>query len=343
MFDFFEFGSKKIGTGQPTYIISEIGVNHEGSVDACAKMIEASAFAGVDAIKLQTCDAEENYVPGTESYALFSGCELSREETAKMFEYARQLGLDPFTTSPDPRTLEWVDRLNPAGHKISSGMMTNPVIIRKTCETNRSILMSTGLATQGQIDESVSWIKKYGDVEKTGLLQCTSIYPAPIETLNLAAIRGMEQRYGMSVGFSDHTAGVEMAAISVFAGAKMIEKHFTLDKKKAGYDHHISLEPAEMKEMVKKIRDAEVVMGQEYKNVEGVLGGNAQKFLRTIVARHYLPAGEVLTEDNIVLKRPLPNHRGLDPKHYYDILGKTTKIDLDKDQSLKKEYINNYD
>lgn len=335
----FEFGSKKIGEGQPTYIISEIGVNHEGNVDVCAKMIEASAYAGVDAIKLQTCDAEENYVPGTESYELFSQCELSREETDKMFKYARQLGLDPFTTSPDPRTLEWVDKLNPAGHKISSGMMTNPVIIRKTCETNRPILMSTGLATQDQIDESVSWIRKYGNVEKVGLFQCTSIYPAPVETLNLAAIRGMEERYGMSVGFSDHTAGVEIAAISVFSGAKMIEKHFTLDKKKLGYDHHISLEPSEMKEMVKKIRAAEVILGKPHKNVEGALEGNAQKFLRTVVARKDIRKGSVFSEDNISLKRPLSNKRGLEPKYYYDILGRVAHTDLIKNTPILLEHI----
>ncbi len=335
----FKFGSKIIGMGQPTYIIAEIGVNHEGCVEDCAKMIAAAAQAGVDAIKLQTCAVEENYVPGTESYDLFSKCELTQEETAQMFDYAWKFKVDPFTTSPDPRTLEWVDKLAPAGHKISSGMLTNPVIIRKSCETKRPILMSTGLASQEQVDESIAWVKEYGDLENTGLFQCTSIYPAPRETLNLAAIRGMEQRYSVNVGFSDHTDGVDVAALAVYAGANIIEKHFTLDKTRQSYDHHLSLEPKDMGLMVQGIREAEVIMGVAQKQVEGVLAGNAQKFLRCIVARRDIKEGDVLTEENIALKRPLPDNRGLDPKYYYDILGGIAKRALEKNDVIRKEHI----
>ncbi len=330
-----KFGSKIIGEGSPTYIIAEIGVNHEGCVETCAKMIEESARAGVDAIKLQTVCAEENYVPGTESYELFSKCALTQEETARMFDYARELGVDPFTTSPDPKTLDWVDRLNPAGHKISSGMMTNKVIIRKTCQTGKPVLMSTGMASQEQIDDSVGWVKEYGDLEILGMFQCTSIYPAPLDGIHLAAIRAMEGRYGVHVGFSDHTDGVEAASLSVYAGARMIEKHFTLDKMRGSYDHRLSLEPKEMTEMVVCVRRAEAVMGRAQKKVEGVLAGNAQKFLRTIVAREDIKEGDVFTEDNITLKRPLPDQRGLEPKFYDIILGKVAQCSFLKNAPIK--------
>lgn len=324
-----KFGTHLIGDGHPVYIIAEIGVNHEGSVETCAKMIEMAAAAGAHAIKLQTCSADENYVPGTESHALFSACELSQDETAQMFIYARSLNLDPFTTCPDPVSLAWVDRLNPAGHKISSGMMTNPVIIRKTCETGRPVLMSTGLATQEQIDQSVKWVTQYGSLEQFALFQCTSLYPAPNDQLHLHAIRSMSERYGVNVGFSDHTDGTEAAAFAVCAGAKMIEKHFTLDKRRAGYDHRLSLTPAEFREMVKSIHNAESMLGQTTKTVVGELAINAQKYLRTIVARRNISKGEIFTEENIALKRPLPDKRGLDPKHFYEVLGRQANKAID--------------
>ncbi len=332
----FKFGTKTIGFENPSYIIAEIGVNHEGDVGVCAKMIEAAAKSGCDAIKLQTVDAEENYVPGTESYEIFSTCALTRDETARMFEYARKCGVDPFTTSPDPVTLAWVDRLEPAGHKISSGMMTNPIIIRETCRTGRPILMSTGLASQGQVDESVGWIKQYGDLAQTGLFQCTSLYPAPHESLNLAVIRGMEKRYGVHVGFSDHTAGYDVAPMAVCAGARIVEKHFTLDVSRAGYDHRLSLEPGDMVKMVRGIRDAEVKLGSISKTVDGVLVANAQKFLRTIVARTDIKPDDILSEKNVALKRPLPDKRGLDPKFYDQIMGKTAARELSKNMPISE-------
>ena len=335
----FQFGTKKIGPGNPAYIIAEIGVNHEGNVEDCARMIKAAADAGADAIKLQTCDPEENYVPGTESYELFKTCELSKSETAQMFQYARDLKIDPFTTSPDPITLEWVNKLNPAGHKISSGMMTNPVIIKKTAQTGKPVLMSTGMANEEQIDEAVSWVKDYGDMEQLGLFQCTSIYPAPYETLNLSTIRAMQERYNVPVGFSDHTEGTDIAAAAVFAGAHIIEKHFTLDKTRPSFDHKLSLEPTEMALLVKKVREAEIILGQATKSVEGNLANNAVKYLRTLVARRDIQADEILDENNVALKRALPDKRGMEAKQYDFVLGQRTRKALTKNEPITEQDI----
>ena len=179
------FGSRVIGPGAPVAVIAEIGINHEGDAGTCARMIEAAAAAGADAIKLQTIDADENYVRGTESYELFHKSGLGREGTAEMFEFARRNGVEPFTTAGDPATLEWVDRLAPAAHKFSSGLLTNGPLIRRAAETGRTLLMSTGMAEVADVDAAVA--AAVGDGRRpVGLFQCTSLYPAPPETLNLA-------------------------------------------------------------------------------------------------------------------------------------------------------------
>src|SRR5262249_51834119 len=156
-------------------VIAEIGINHEGSVEACGKMITAAAGAGADAIKLQTVDPDESYAPGTASYALFSRAWLSPEATARMFGLARDLGMEPFTTSGDPATLDWVDRLRPAAHKISSGLLTHLPLIRRAAATGRSVIMSTGMSTLEDVDDAVAAAQG----APIALMQCTSLYPAP--------------------------------------------------------------------------------------------------------------------------------------------------------------------
>ena len=162
-----------------TYVIAEIGVNHEGSVDSCAEMIRASASAGADAVKLQTVDASRCYAPETESYKVFSEAALTEAETANMFQLARNCGVDVFTTSGDLQTLEWVDRLNPAAHKISSGLLSCTPIVKEACKFGRPVLMSTGMSSTATIDLSVEIVRQSGC--QTALFQCTSLYPCPID------------------------------------------------------------------------------------------------------------------------------------------------------------------
>lgn len=333
------FGDRYIGKGHPVYIIAEIGVNHEGDVETCAKMIEAAALAGADAIKLQTCPPDENYIKGTESYELFSNCQLSQDETARMFEYARSLKVDPFTTSPDPQTLEWVDKLNPAGHKISSGMMTNPVIIRETCKTGRSVLMSTGLANACDIDEAVGWVRDAAAIDRFALFQCTSLYPAEPKDMNIARIRTLAEAYRVPVGLSDHSKGIDAAMLSVAAGACMLEKHFTLDVNRSGYDHRLSLDAVDFRKMVDMVRLAEIYMGNPAIEFSEDIERNRKKFLRCLFARHELKAGDILKPEDIALKRPLPEMRGLDATYYDDVIGKKILTDLKADDPVKKEAV----
>ena len=284
-----------------TYVIAEIGVNHEGSVDSCAEMIRASASAGADAVKLQTVDASRCYAPDTESYKVFSEAALTEAETANMFQLARNCGVDVFTTSGDLQTLKWVDRLNPAAHKISSGLLSCTPIVKEACKFGRPVLMSTGMSSTAMIDQSVEIVRQSGC--QTALFQCTSLYPCPIEKLDLSAIDGLNKRYRVPTGFSDHSLGVHMAPLAVAAGARLIEKHITFDKNRSGFDHSISLETDEFAEMVTLVRQAETAMGQADKTVDDVIVEQAQQFERRLAAAHDLPAGHVITIDDLLFLR----------------------------------------
>jgi N,N'-diacetyllegionaminate synthase len=335
------FGSRRIGPTFPVVIIAEIGVNHEGDVDQCGEMIRHAASSGADAIKLQSIDADKNYVPGTESHAIFSQCELSPSDTEHMFVLANELGMEAFTTSGDPETLEWVEALNPAAHKISSGLLTHIPMVERTAQTGRTMLISTGMAKATEIDDAVS-IARASGCQDIGMFQCTSQYPAPVETLNLATMRWLEERYGLSVGFSDHSIGTGAAALAVAAGAHMIEKHFTFDKSRPGFDHKISLEKDEMADMVAAIRSAERAIGSPEKQLAQAEQANRLKFHRCLVACRDIRRGEVFSEENLWPKRPLPDNRGLAAKHYGDVIGRRATADIAKNEPVTAKVVEDF-
>ena len=239
--------------------------------------------------------------PDTESYKVFSEAALTEAETANMFQLARNCGVDVFTTSGDLQTLKWVDRLNPAAHKISSGLLSCTPIVKEACKFGRPVLMSTGMSSTAMIDQSVEIVRQSGC--QTALFQCTSLYPCPIEKLDLSAIDGLNKRYRVPTGFSDHSLGVHMAPLAVAAGARLIEKHITFDKNRSGFDHSISLEKDEFAEMVTLVRQAETAMGQADKTVDDVIVEQAQQFERRLAAAHDLPAGHVITIDDLLFLR----------------------------------------
>ena len=305
----FKVGKKKIGKDQPVFIIAEIGINHEGSVKKCEQMIRDAADAGVDAIKLQTIDADANYVKGSESYRVFKNSELSIEDTGKMFDLARTLGMEPFTTSGDIETIKKVNTLNPVAYKISSGMITNIPLIEYLSQLRRPLLVSTGMAKIEEIDETVEIIRKNNMQNQFGLFQCTSEYPAPEESLNLRTINWLSDRYNCPTGFSDHSIGIDAAYLSIAAGAQMIEKHLTFDKSRKGYDHEISLEKNEFKEMIIKIRSAEKMLGKTVKTISKYENLNRELMFRVLVARKPIKKGDFFNEHNVTFKRPMANSR----------------------------------
>jgi sialic acid synthase SpsE len=352
--------NKTIGTDQPVFIIAEIGVNHEGDFETCKKMVEESARAGADAIKLQTVDADENYVEGTFSWTLFRTCALNKEETAEIFRITRELGMVPFTTSPDVHTLKWVnDDCNSPVHKISSGMMTNDIIIRETAKMGRPVLISTGLGTTEQIDHAVKVARDAGCLDNLALFQCTSQYPVEHDKINLATMKWMADRYGVMTGFSDHTKGIEAPMVATTLGAVMIEKHVTLTPGRLveiggqmmDFDHHIGLDFGEFAAMVEGVRRAEnmtfdqiceeiptakAMVGEGERFVPEEIQKQAAGMSRCLVARQSIKAGDILTTDNIGLKRPFPDSRGMEPFMYDQVLGMTASSDMDVDTPVKE-------
>lgn len=332
------FGKRYIGPDCPVVVIAEIGVNHEGDPETCCKLVEMAAGAGADAVKFQTLDADENYVPGTESHAVFSKAQLTPEETAEAFRLARSLGMEVLTTCGDMETLAWVDKLEPAAHKISSGLVTHLPLIRAAAATGRPLIISTGMCDIVLAREAVVAASTAGATELC-LLQCTSIYPAPIDFLNLRSIGILSREFRVPVGFSDHSLGDEAAGLAVAAGAMVIEKHFSLDPSRPGFDHRLSVDPAGLKALVCAVRRAEVMLGSAEKACSTEQEVAAQRYLRSIVARRDIELGETLTLENVGFMRTLPENRGLPPGAWDQLVGGRTVRTLDRYQSIQLDDI----
>lgn len=320
----FAFGTRTIGPSAPVFIIAEIGINHEGDADTCARLIEGAARAGADAMKLQTVDPDESYAPGTESHALFSRALLSREATADMFALARRLELEAFTTAGDRPSIDWIRKLDPPGYKISSGMLTATPLVEHAARQGLPLLMSTGMGGMADIERAIT-VARRACCHHIGLMQCTSIYPAPAADLNLSGIRTLEQRFNLPVGFSDHTLGIEAAPLAVAAGAVMVEKHITLDKNRPGFDHRLSLLPDEFAEMVKAIRHAETMLGNPEKAVGAQERAGVSRYHRKLAARRDLTIGHKLGEQDISFLRMPPDVDGLASDTYWAVIGRKLK------------------
>ena len=318
------------------YVIAEIGINHEGDIEACRRMIDLAVKSGANAVKLQTIDADLNYVKGTDSYKVFKASELTRDETTEMFRYAQELGIDIFTTCGDLATANWVNELNPAAWKVSSGLLTHIPMIKYLASFNRPMLISTGMATICEIDQAIKSIEETGNNDIT-IFQCTSQYPTPSEGVNLSSIKFLRERYGYDVGFSDHSIGDDAAFLSVGVGAIIIEKHFTFDSSRIGFDHAISLEPNEFSKMISRIRHAETLLGSYEKVVGDITNKTRDKILRTIVALRKIKKGDILTPYNLGVKRPLPGKRGSEPIFLDNMIGKVSKRSFDIDEPVNIE------
>ena len=316
-----------------TYIIAEIGINHEGDVDTCRRMVIAAAECGVDAVKLQTVNADASYVRGTESYNIFKGAGLTQEETHRVFNFAREYGLDIFTTASDVETIDWVDQLNPSHWKVSSGNLTNTPIIEYLASLKRPLLISTGMASQEDIDLAIKSAKLAGNND-ISLFQCTSVYPTPVEEINLSTINWLKDKYQYPVGFSDHSLGDDAVFLSIATGATLIEKHFSLDLSRKGFDHGISLDKKGLKKMVDRVRLAEIMMGIGEKAISKTIDETRGKFLRYIVATQPITIGEKFTNENIGVKRTFPGCIGIEPRRIHEILGVASDIVYDTDDII---------
>ena len=318
-----------------TYIIAEIGINHEGNFERCCEMIHAARKSNVNAIKLQTIDADKNYAKDTESYELFKKSSLSRKQTKQAFDLARSLNLDCFTTVGDIETAKWIKKLRPQAWKISSSLITHVPLIDFLSKEKEHLYLSTGLSNNSETDKIIKNLKRIKKNNFT-VLHCISKYPLKTTESSLKKILVLKDKYKVKVGYSDHTKGTYSSCIAVALGARVIEKHFTLDKKMMGFDHKISLDFSGMEELVKKIRMTEEMLSLKKIDMET----NRRNFLRVLVANKNIKNGETFNESNIAVKRVKNNFKGLSPLDYKKVLGRKSKKKYGKDEKILYSEIN---
>ncbi|KLE09792.1 N-acetylneuraminate synthase [Aliarcobacter butzleri L354] len=320
-----------------TFIIAELSANHNGSLQTALDSIKAAKECGANAIKLQTYTADtltlnsrnEDFMisggtlwDGRNLYELYQEAYTPWEWHKELFDYARSLDIDIFSTPFDKTAVDFLETLNPTAYKIASFEITDYELVRYTASKQKPIIISTGIATIDEIQDVVNICKSVGN-ENIILLKCTSEYPAPLNEANLKTISNMKETFGVEVGFSDHTLGIVAPVVAVTLGAKVIEKHFIIDKSIGGADCGFSMDKKEFKQMVEAIRDAEKLIGV----VDYSLNEKRKKqrrFARSLYISSDIKKGEVFTLENIKSVRPF---YGLHPKYLNDILGKVAKKD----------------
>ena len=319
------------------FIIAEIGINHEGNINKCLKLIKKAKFADADAVKLQTIDPANNYVSNSKSFEIFNKGILSIEETKKAFNYAKKNKIKIFTTCGDINTAKWVEKLNPIAWKISSGLIHHIPLISYLSKFKRTMILSTGIAKFEEVGTAVKAVRAKGN-NKIVILQCTSNYPVRSENINLSKIRLYKKKYKCEVGFSDHSIGSDAAFLSVAAGATYLEKHFTLNKKSKGFDHKISLEPKEFKNMVHKIRLAEKMMGSKNLKKKKNILKIRNTLKRIIVAKKDIKKGDKLSEKNLSIKRGFNSKNSLPPVMINKNIRKKSLKSAKKDSNITNNH-----
>ncbi|MGJ0331797.1 pseudaminic acid synthase [Aliarcobacter cryaerophilus] len=317
------------------YIIAELSANHNGSLQTALDTIKVAKEIGANAIKLQTYRADTITLnsknpdfmidggtlwDGKNLYELYEEAYTPWEWHKELFDYARSIGIDIFSTPFDKSAVDFLEQFNPSAYKIASFEITDYELVRYTASKAKPIIISTGVATIDEIQDVVDICRSVGN-ENIILLKCTSEYPAKLEEANLKTIPNMRDTFGVEVGFSDHTMGHIAPIVAVTLGAKVIEKHFILDKNIGGADSGFSLDKKEFEEMIKAVRDSEKLIGR----VDYSLNEKREKqrrFARSLYVSKDIKEGEVFSEKNIKSVRPF---YGLHPKYLKDILGKKAK------------------
>jgi len=328
----FKIANKKISDNSPAFIIAEIGINHNGSKSKCAKLIYEAYKSGANAVKLQIADPNYSYAKNHPSYKEFKNKDLNDETLKKLINYAKSLGLSLFATPGDFKSLQRVKNLKMPAIKISSGLLSNLPLIKEASKVKVPIIFSTGMSYLKEVHEAVNLCKQ--KQKKIAILKCTSIYPAPIKYLNLKGIEKYKKIFKVPVGYSDHAIGIDASVNAVACGAKIIEKHFTLNKLAKGADHRISIEPKEFKEMVSKIRNLESMMGDGILRPTKKEEKNRKNNLRKPVTLKKILKGEKISLNNISLKRIKSNQKGIELKNFHKFLGRRVLRDLKKEEVL---------
>lgn len=330
-----------------TFIIAEAGVNHNGSLEIAKKMVDAAVDAGADAVKFQTFKAEKlvcrnaqkaEYQKKTtdkneSQFEMIKKLELDLNAHRELIMHCTERGIVFLSTPFDLDSIHLLHELGLEIFKIPSGEITNLPYLRKIGSLRKNIIMSSGMADLGEIEDALDILIESGTPrEDITVLHCNTEYPTPFEDVNLLAMLTIKETFKVEVGYSDHTLGIEIPLAAVALGASMIEKHFTLDRNMEGPDHKASLEPYELKNMVKFIRNIEKSFGNGVKKPSQSEIKNKSVIRRSIVAARDIKRGEIFTGGNITVKRP---GVGLNPMRWDEIVGQKAKRDFEEDELIE--------
>jgi N-acetylneuraminate synthase len=336
--------NRKIGHGEPVYIIAEMSANHNRVFEEAVNILHAVKKAGADAIKLQTytpdtmtidCDNEHFQIgkgtiwEGRNLYDLYGEAYTPWEWQPKLKEIANDIGLDLFSTPFDHTAVDFLEDMNVPAYKIASFEIVDLPLIQRIAETGKPIIMSTGMATLAEIDEAVRTVYEAGN-DQLALLKCTSAYPSPPEEMNLRTIPHLAEAFDVMVGLSDHTMGIAVSVAAVALGACIVEKHFTLSRATPGPDSAFSLEPQEFKSMVETIRVAEKALGKvHYQVMEHERASRI--FRRSLFVVRDVRAGEMFTEEDVRSIRP---GYGLHTRYLSEVLNRKAACNISKGTPL---------
>lgn len=336
--------STDINKHSKVFIIAELSANHNGSLQVAKETVRAAKRAGADCIKLQTytadtltidCDKDDFLIKGTiwegrNYYQLYQEAYTPWEWHEELFSVAKEEGLVCFSSPFDKTAVDFLEILNVPAYKIASFEITDIPLIEYVASKGKPIILSTGIAEQADIELALDACRRMGNND-IALLKCTSSYPAPINEANMCMVKDLAERYNVISGLSDHTMGATVPIVATIFGAKIIEKHFILDRSIGGPDASFSMNEEEFTAMVKAVREAESAIGVvDYTLTEKQAKG--KDFSRSLYIVENMKAGDVITEKNVRSIRP---GFGMHPKYYNEILGKEVTVDLEKGDALK--------
>jgi N,N'-diacetyllegionaminate synthase len=329
-----------------TIIIAEAGVNHNGDVKLAKLLIDAAATAGADLVKFQTFNADRQVTHSAKKadyqtqttgsaesqYEMLRRLELSEAMHHELIAHCAKRNIGFFSTGFDIESVNLLVRLGQDHFKIPSGEITNLPYLRHIGQLGKAVILSCGMATLGEIEAAIDVLEQAGTPRgKLTVLHCTTEYPTPMSEVNLRAMQSIQSAFGVAVGYSDHTQGMEIAIAAVAMGATVIEKHFTLDRTLPGPDHKASLEPAELTAMVAAIRNIEAALGDGIKRLTPSEARNKPVARKSLVTSRVIKAGEVFTAENLITKRP---GTGISPMRWDEFMGKKALRDFAADELI---------
>ena len=335
-----------------TLIIAEAGVNHNGDLKVAKKLIKAAASSGADIVKFQTFKAanlllknapKANYQKKTtgiseNQYNLIKKLELSFDDHYELIKYCKKQKIEFLSSPMDVESIKFLKKIKLKRIKIPSGEIDNYIYLKEISKFRGEIILSTGMSKIKEIESALRVLYAGGvDKRKITILHCNTEYPTPLNDVNLKAMLEIEKIFRVKVGYSDHTIGTEVAIIAKLLGARVIEKHITLDKKLKGPDHKASLEPNDFKKMVNQIRNVNIILGKKNKDVTRSEKKNIKVARKSLVAKVKINKGDIFTINNLTAKRP---GIGLSPMKIIDLLGKKSKNNYFDDDMINKKEIN---